>query len=80
MLFEESNTFEIEIEDCKMMVKEHEMGATTVFHIVFSDDRKPLVITKAKTASGQMWMSIPQGRQEEAMQVGKKITEYFKRR
>jgi len=80
MLFEEPDTFEIEVEGCKMMVKEHEMGATTVFHIVFSDDRNPLVVTKAKTVSGQMWMSIPQGRQEEAMQVGEKIAEYFKRR
>jgi hypothetical protein len=55
MLFEEPDTFEIEVKGCKMMVTEHEMGTTNVFHIFFSDERKPLVITKAKTASGAIW-------------------------
>ena len=80
MLFAEPDSFEIIVEGCKLRVKEHEVGAAQVFHIIFSDGRKPLAITKAKTAAGEMWMSVPQGRQQEAMQIGEVITEYFKKR
>lgn len=77
MLFE-SASFESELEGVKLRIEEHFIGETKVFRVAFSDARSPLTVSKTNTASGKMWMSIPQGRQKEAEKIGEIITEHFK--
>lgn len=72
--------FESEINGCKVKIKEHTVDEAQVFHVLFEDGRKPLIVSKVSTATGKMWMSIPQGRQKEALLIGEKIKEYFKKK
>ena len=71
--------FEIEYEGMPANVSEHDVQDTRVFHITFSDKRKPLVITVADAPGNKKWWtSVPQGRQTEAEQVGKLIATYIR--
>ena len=71
--------FEIEYEGLLANVSEHDVEDTRVFHITFSDKRKPLVITVADgPGNKKWWTSVPQGRQTEAEQVGKLIATYIR--
>jgi len=72
--------FESEIDGCKIKIREHTVNEAQIFHVVFEDGRNPLVVSNVSTASGKMWMSIPQGRQKEALAIGEKIKAYFKNR
>ena len=79
MLFASEN-FEAEFQGIAIKVTEHTLGEQQIFRIEFSDERKPLVVTKAKTVVGNSWMSVPQGRQKEATEIGFLIEEHFKNR
>jgi hypothetical protein len=71
--------FEIEFEGKKLQVHIHTMRERKVFEIMFPDDRKNLMISRSVLYNGKkIWMSIPEGRQEEAIPIGAKIVEYFK--
>jgi hypothetical protein len=71
--------FKIEYEGMPANVSEHEIQETRVFHITFSDRRKPLVITVADAPGNKKWWtSVPQGRQTEAEQIGKLIATYIR--
>jgi hypothetical protein len=71
--------FVIEYEGMPLNVSEHDVHDTRVFHITFSDKRKPLVITVADAPDNKKWWtSVPQGRQTEAEQVGKLIANYIR--
>ncbi len=78
-----SNLFSLERfvwqkEGVTLKIRELEVGSETVFHIIFSDDRKPLVLTRMKSFAGSLWTSIPQGRKE-AEDIGKIIEDHFKK-
>lgn len=62
----------------RLHIRETEIGGERVFHTVFSDKRKPLIVTLMKGFEGKLWTSIPQGRQQEAEAIGRIIEEHFK--
>lgn len=64
----------------KIKFQRHTIGGhTSVYRIVFSDGRQPLVITRATGKEiGKHWTSIPEGRFDEAEEVGLIIEDYFK--
>ncbi|PUV24376.1 hypothetical protein [Sphingobacterium athyrii] len=74
----DKNKFEIEIEGLKIAIVEHTLKDQQVYRLVFDDNRSPLVITSAKTWNGEVWTSIPQGRQSEAELFGKEICKHLK--
>lgn len=69
---------EIEIQGLKIAVSEHIVNGQQVFRLSFSDNRKPMVIARAKTWNGETWTSIPQGRQKEAEDFGIEISKHLK--
>jgi hypothetical protein len=71
--------FTIEYEGLTATVTEHEVQEMRVFRITFIGLRKPLVITVAETAGGKKWWtSVPQGRQKEAEEVGRRIVDFIR--
>ena len=71
--------FELKFNDCKIQISRHSIGAQVIFRIVFSDQRSPLVITRASHSNAfNFWTSVPEGRQKEAEEFGALISEYFK--
>jgi hypothetical protein len=77
MLFQ-ADDFEVEFEGMKVAIKVMDLAGRTVFQLTFPDGRKPLIISRSKVFDGQkVWMSIPEGRQSEAIPIGAKIVEHF---
>jgi len=72
--------FEVEADGVKIMVSEHTVQDQQVYRLIFDDKRLPLVITRAATWQGNLWTSIPQGRQKEAEAFGKIVADYLDRR
>jgi hypothetical protein len=71
--------FEIQYEGTTAKVSEHHLQDMRVFRITFTGTRKPLVITVAETPGGKKWWtSVPQGRQQEAEEVGRLIADYIR--
>lgn len=70
--------FELEADDVKIIVTEHTVRDQQVYRLVFSDNRLPLVITRASTWQGKMWTSVPQGRQNEADKFGIILSNHLK--
>jgi hypothetical protein len=79
MLFQ-ADDFEVEFEGMKVAIKVMDMAGRTVFKLDFADGRKSLIISRSKVFDGsKVWMSIPEGRQSEAIPIGAKIVEHFKK-
>ena len=76
MLFDNPN-FTVQWDDQLLNVAEHYVGGQQVFRVVFADGRPPIVVAKANAMGSLMWMSIPQGRLQEAEIVGKLIQKHF---
>ena len=77
----DSEPFILTFNNSRIRVQRHTIQGTFVYHIVFEDKRPPLVITRALDANAtRWWTSIPEGRQEEADQVGPLITEYIQQK
>ena len=74
------NFFELDFKGGKIRVQRHAIAGTqTVYKVVFSDGRPPLVLTRATGKDiGRHWTSIPEGRLTEAQQVGPLIEQYYK--
>lgn len=72
--------FDIEFDGVKIIVTEHTVQDQQVYRLLFNDKRPPLVITRAATWHGDLWTSLPQGRQEEAEKFGKLVSEYLNRK
>lgn len=73
------NKFQLDFRDGKIQVQRHSVGGQVVFRVAFSDGRAPLILTRANHANAhKFWTSIPEGRQDEADQVGPLISEYYK--
>lgn len=74
-----SKSFELDFKEGKIKVQEHAVKGQPVFRILFSDNRTPLVIARAThIREHRFWTSFPEGRQQEAEEVGALISEYFK--
>jgi hypothetical protein len=74
------NSFELNFKDGKIRVQRHTIGGhQTVYRVAFSDARPPLVLTRAAGKEiGMHWTSIPEGRFNEAEEVGPLIEQYYK--
>lgn len=71
--------FDIKYEGSPAQVSEHYLEDMRIFRIVFASGRKQLVITVAEKPDGKKWWtSVPQGRQQEAEEVGRLIAEYIR--
>ena len=71
--------FELDFNEDKIKVHRLLVGTQTIFRVVFSNKRQPLVVTRATHANAyKFWTSIPEGRQKEAEEIGALISEYFK--
>jgi hypothetical protein len=76
---QDQNSFELDFKDGKIRVQRHSLSGQIIYQVVFSDGRKPLVLTRALHANAnRFWTSIPEGRQAEAEEVGPLISEYYK--
>lgn len=71
--------FEIDYKGKRSIVTEAAIKSRRVFNIQFPEGRRPLTITVGLTNEGvKFWTSIPEGRQEEAEEVGKLIAAYIR--
>ena len=72
--------FEIQNNGVTAKVSEHSINGERVFHLIFSDERKPLslVVGQKQRTNEKFWTSLPQGRQEEAEAFGKLIAIYIR--
>ena len=62
--------FELNFKDGTIRVQRHFISNQIIYRIVFSDERNPLVITRALTDNAaHWWTSIPEGRQREAEEI-----------
>jgi hypothetical protein len=76
----QADDFEVEFEGLTVAIQVMEIAGRTVFRLTFPDGRKPLIIGRSKVIDGhKVWMSIPEGRQSEALPIGAKIVEHFKK-
>lgn len=70
---------ELDFNSGQIFVKQYLIEDHFVFRVRFSDDRKPLVITKALDEKAMLyWTSVPEGRQREAEETGQVIAAYLK--
>lgn len=71
--------FELTFMEKTIIVSEHEVSGKRIFHIDFGREKKPLTITVGlNVKSEKFWTSIPQGRQKEAMEIGKLIAVHIR--
>ena len=71
--------FELDFIEGKIRVQCHLVANQTIYRVIFSDKRNPLVITMALTDNAAHWWTfIPEGRQKEADEIGPLIFEYNK--
>lgn len=71
--------FEMEYKGSISRVTEAEIKSRRVFNIQFAGGRRELTITVGQTNEDvKFWTSIPEGRQEEADEVGKLIAAYIR--
>lgn len=71
--------FEVFFEGNTVRVSEHELKGKRIFHIDFGGRKKPLVLTVAMNRKDEkFWTSIPEGRQNEAEQIGKLIAVHIR--
>ena len=66
-----TGTFELAFKDGGITIQRYSISSHTIYRVVFSDKRQPLVITRAVTDNAaHWWTSIPEGRQKEAEEIG----------
>ena len=72
------DVFELEYKDAKINVQRHLIAKQTIYRVLFSDKRNPLIITTAVTnKEDAWWTSLPEGRQQEAEELGAIIANYL---
>lgn len=73
------DVFEIIFNDTTVPVRELNISGRPMFMIAMQDG-KPLVITTATSAEGQVfWTSVPEGKQALAQSIGELIEAHFKK-
>jgi hypothetical protein len=61
----------------ELSVSEHLIEGRPIFHIIFPSG-KPLIITRTENSQQQrFWTSVPEGRLQEAEEIGKLIEEHI---
>lgn len=71
--------FELDFKAGKIRVQRHLVAHQTIYRVVFSDKRSPLVVTRALTDNANhWWTSVPEGRQQEAEEIGILIANHIK--
>ena len=71
--------FDIDHPTGRITVRKHVVAGEVVYHVQFPDKRQPLVLHRALDANARrFWTSVPEGRQQEAEEIGYLISEYFK--
>jgi hypothetical protein len=71
--------FEVEYKGGLTKVTEAEIKSRRVFHVRFADRTKPLAITIGQDSrEKKFWTSVPQGRQQEAEEIGKLIAAFIR--
>ena len=71
--------FELSFKQGRIRIQRYFVSSQTIYHVVFSDKRSPLVVTRALTDNAaRWWTSIPEGRQREAEEIGPLIADYIK--
>ncbi|PWS32266.1 hypothetical protein DF947_10890 [Pedobacter paludis] len=71
--------FDLFIESKMVRVVEYVIGAKRVFRVDYNDSKKPLTITVAIGPNNKkFWTSIPEGRQAEAVQIGRLIADHIR--
>lgn len=61
-----------------LAVSKFKVAGAEVYRVVFPDNRPPLIVTIAEKRNGKpFWTSIPEGRQEEAEEIGPLIVNAF---
>lgn len=74
------SNFELTFGELTLKVSEHEIKRQSVFHIVFPDGRKPLVLVEGLDAANNIfWTSVPEGRKNESDEIGKLLSFYLKK-
>ena len=62
--------FELNFKEGMIRIERHFVSSQTIYHVVFSDKRSPLVVTRALTDNAShWWTSIPEGRRKEAEEI-----------
>jgi len=75
----EGDNFELDFMSGRIKVQRRLVANQTVYIVVFSDNRKHLVLTRATSHNANyFWTSVPEGRQREAEQVGPVIAEHIR--
>lgn len=69
--------FHLEFNGVDLEISEHYVRDVVVYHIYFGDGRKPLSITKVLKLQEKSWISLPQGREQEAEELGVVITNHL---
>jgi hypothetical protein len=73
--------FSFEAYGVTIMCQRIEIGRSVTYHVSFSSQRKPIMITKAKFVdSSDTWTSVPEGRQKEAQGIGELIDQYLSKK
>ena len=63
--------FELDFKNGKIRIQRHFVSNQTIYRVIFSDKRNPLVVTRALTDNAaRWWTSIPEGRQEKREKLG----------
>jgi hypothetical protein len=79
VLLDKDAAFEIDYQGTIAKVSEHYIGEERIFRVGFPDGRKTLILTVALDRDKRkFWTSLPQGRQQEASEIGPLIAMYFK--
>ncbi len=61
----------VEYHGTRVLVRQITIAGSIVYHMLFADNRKPLVATIANKRNGSpFWTSVPEGRQQEAEELG----------
>ncbi|WP_293299905.1 hypothetical protein [Pedobacter sp. UBA4863] len=73
--------FEIRYNDLVLNVAEHMVGNDRIFRVLFGNGKPALIVTRTTAPGNQtFWTSIPEGRQQEAEEIGELIAKEIKRR
>jgi hypothetical protein len=79
MMREIESPFALEYQGKPITVSEHDIKEKRVFYIDFNGWSKPLTITVGFNKKDEkFWTSIPEGRQEEAEEIGRLIAIYIR--
>ena len=71
--------FQLTLNGVTIFVKPLALPGYQAFEVSFSSPRKPLIIARTKDIDKKIfYTSIPEGRQNEAEDIGALISEYFK--